>query len=174
MLKPISAILVATLVITGCTTIRESNANPFNWFGGSEPTGAVVPQDALEENPLIPTPGPVRAGRQERARYKGTPIDAVTDVTVERIPGGILLRATGLAATQGVHDARLTPESEDGPVDGVLSFRLEALNDPENLTQGPSQTRDVIVATRLTDQDLGTTQTIRVSGVNNTLEVRRR
>lgn len=173
MLKPISALLVATLVLTGCTTIRESNVNPFNWFGGDEPTGAIVPQDAVEENPLIPTPGPIKASREERQRYKGTPIDAVTDVTVERIPGGIILRATGLAATQGVYDARLTPESEDGPVDGVLSFRLEALNDPNSIAQGPPQTRDVIVAARLTEQDLGTTQIIRVSGATNAVDVRR-
>jgi len=33
MRKTFSAILVSTLVLTGCATVRDSRVNPFNWFG---------------------------------------------------------------------------------------------------------------------------------------------
>lgn len=174
MLKPISVLLVATLLLAGCGSVRDSRINPFNWFGNDTPSGASDIETAREKNPLIPELGPVQQSRAERERYKGTPIDSVTDVTLERIPGGVLLRATGVAATQGVYDAQLTPVTEDGPVDGVIIFSLDALNDPDLRTQGPVQTRDVIVATTLTDQDLGNARTIRVAGARNAIDIRRR
>ena len=35
MRKTFSAILVSTLVLTGCATVRDSRVNPFNWFGNA-------------------------------------------------------------------------------------------------------------------------------------------
>ena len=174
MLKPILVALAATLLLAGCSGYSDSAANPANWFGSDESEPAATSDAPEDVNPLIPTPGAIQASRIERQRYKGTPIDRVSEVTVEPIPGGLILYATGVASTQGVHSARLTPENKDGPVDGVYAFRLEAINDQRQATQGPPQTRDVVVGVRLTDQQLGDTRTIRVSGVQNAIEARRR
>lgn len=168
MRSTVPALLLSFLVMSGCGTV----ANPMNWFGNDGPDEAVL-EPVEADNPLIPeTTGLFAAAREERARYKGTPIEAVTDLTIERVPGGLLVRATGLAATQGVYDARLTPGNEDElPEDGVLTFRLEAQN--AQIGGGAPQTREVIVARRLTEQQLGGARTIRVEGVQNALERRR-
>ena len=178
--KTLFVFLISTLVLSGCSTIRDSRANPFNWFGGTEEVAAgdvAATGDGRpgEANPLIPETSGLLQSREERNQYRGTPIDAIAEVTLERVPGGVMIRATGLAATQGIYEARLTPENDDeSPVDGVLSYRLEVLNNPYVRAQGPAATRQVTVARTLTDQELADTRIIRVKGVQNALETRRR
>lgn len=170
----VSALLASTLLISGCSSISESRANPFNWFGDDEPPAA-QPVSSEEANPLIPdNTGLFGASRAENARYKGTPIDAISAVTLERVPGGVIIRATGVAATQGIYEPRLTPDNADeSPVDGVLTYHLEAVRAEDVTVQGPTETREVIVARKLTEQELGNTRIIRVEGLQNSLEARR-
>jgi hypothetical protein len=170
MRKTLSVILISTLTLTACGTVRESRINPFNWFGQarSEPIGK-----QQNTNPLIPerTGIGLFAGLRERdAIYVGIPFEQVTNLSIERVPGGAIIRATGLAARQGYYAVQLTPANEDElPVDGVLTYRLEGVRPDSNTAVGTVPTREVIAARRLTDQEMAGVRSIRVEGQLNAL-----
>lgn len=167
----VSALLVSTLTLSACGGFRDSRVNPFNWFGRSEP--APVATTVEETNPLIPgSTGLFRSNRAPEV-YQGQPIDTVSDLVIERVPGGAIIRATGVAAVQGVYDVRLTPANEDeAPVDGVLTYRIEGLRQA-GTPQGTPATREVIVARKVTSQMLANARTIRVEADRNALQARR-
>lgn len=154
--------------------VRDSRLNPFNWFGRSQEVP--VQQVEGEVNPLIPR----RSGLFGNARQQfqnqdlTTPIATVSDLTVERVPGGAIVRATGLDELQGAFNVVLVPETEEEvPVDGVLSYTLERQRPAGPRPVGPPQTREVVVARKLTDQQLRGVRTIRVQSAQNARAVRR-
>jgi hypothetical protein len=161
------ALLLSLLLIGGCST----KANPLNWFGGDAPDPSVL-QPIGETNPLIPTRTGIFESDNTPPPYLGTPIDVVSDLTLERVPGGLIIRANGRSGSFAPFNARLTPVNEgEVPEDGVLTYRLEAQY--ARATGGTSLTREVTVARQLTNQELAGTRTIRVEAVQNTLERRR-
>ncbi|ASM72221.1 MULTISPECIES: hypothetical protein [Roseobacteraceae] len=163
----LSALLISSMALGGCAIVRDSRVNPFNWFGNSR-SEAVAPEAST--NPLIPTGGVglFQRNRAERVVYKGEPIDTVSDLVIERVPGGAIIRASGVAPVQGLYEVKLTPENEDDEaVDGVLSYRLEGRL-PEKARAGGSElTRTVTAAHAVTDQQLRGVKTIRVVGARN-------
>ena len=161
------ALLMSIVLLAGC----GSSANPVNWFGGAQPDESVLePIDAA--NPLIPQRTGIFQRRNTPAPYLGSTINAVADLTLERVPGGLIIRATGRSATLGAFNAQLTPTTKDEtPVDGVLTYRLQAQY--TQVSGGTPEARDVVVARQLTDQELQGTRTIRVEGLQNALERRR-
>lgn len=170
-MRRILSLLLVTIFLVGCST----KANPVNWFDNDPPEKDNF-TDVEKTNPLIPEGdgGFFQSGREERARYKGVPIDSVIEVRTERVPDGLIIKARGLAATQGVYAARLTPANADEtPEDGVLTYRLEARNDENVTTQGAQQTREVVVARKRTDQELEGTRIIRIESATNSVETRR-
>lgn len=163
----VPVLVITGLFLAGC----NSRANPVNWFDSDHPDESVL-APIESTNPLIPESTGIFDSRKKEDVFLGTPIDAIADLTLERVPGGILIRATGRSATQGAYNARLTPANEDEiPEEGVLSYRLEAQY--TQITGGSAETREVTVARKLTDQELEGTRTIRVEGVQNALERRR-
>lgn len=126
---PLLAALAIGLTLGGCGAVRESRLNPFNWFGGSEET---------EAQPALP----------------GAPVDRrmlveeVVALSVERLPGGVIVRATGLPATQGYWEAELVARPvENGEL--IYDFRIfpPITNEPVSTPQS----REVVVATYLSD-----------------------
>lgn len=172
MRRSISLLLAATLVVSACASVRDSRVNPFNWFGQSrsEPIAREV-----NTNPLIPKGGGLFSNsRAEDDIYVGRPFEQVTDLRIERVPGGAIIRATGLAARQGIYAVQLTPENEaEEPVDGVLTYRLEGIRPSRNTAVGTVPTREVIAARRLSNQQLVGVSRIRVEGQQNAQVVRR-
>ena len=173
MRKTLLALMASTLLVSACGMIRDSRVNPMNWFGRAEP--AAVSSTEAEANPLIPTRRGLFARiREPEEDYAGRPFEQVTDLTVEPVPGGAIVRATGLAARQGIYAVQLTPENEEElPVDGVLTYRLEGVLPDKATPQGSRPTREVIAARRLTEQDLRGVRAIRVEGQLNALVSRR-
>ncbi|MFK7838220.1 MAG: hypothetical protein AB8B60_18570 [Sulfitobacter sp.] len=170
--KTLPILLAATLVVGACASVRDSRVNPFNWFGQSRS----VPVEQVENtNPLIPKRGGLFANDRARdAIYAGRPFEQVTNLTIERIPGGAIIRATGLAARQGIYAVQLTPETEtEEPVDGVLTYRLEGIRPTKPTPVGTKPTREVIAARRVTDQQLRGVRSIRVEGQLNARVARR-
>ncbi|MGB7243078.1 MAG: hypothetical protein WBC93_13440 [Sulfitobacter sp.] len=168
----LSALLVSTLLLTACGAIRDSRVNPFNWFGGGR-SAPVDSSETGEVNPLIPTSTGLFANARKRdAIYLGTPIDSVTGLVIERVPGGAIIRVSGVAQRQGTYSVQLTPENEEElPVDGVLTYRLEGI--PISGQQGPVQTREITAARSVTDQQLAGVRQIRVEGARNAQVARR-
>lgn len=170
----LSALLVASLSLGACGLVRDTAINPANWFGRStsEPVQAA---DAKPVNPLIPqTTGLFAKRAAEEAVYDGAPFDEITDLTVERVQGGAIIRATGLAARQGVYSVRLTPTTDDEtPVDGVLTYRLEGVAPDRATAIGAPATREVTAARQITNQNLAGVRSIRVEGLRNARVARR-
>lgn len=174
MRKTVTLLLATTLTLSACGAIRDSRVNPLNWFGPSR--SAPVAQDAASTNPLIPKRGGFFSGAAKQAAvYTGRPFAQVTDVTVEPIPGGAIIRATGLAERQGIYDVQLTPaNAEELPVNGVLTYRLEGIFPRRTTPVGAQPTREVIAGRKLTDQQLLGVREIRVEGRQNAQVSRRR
>lgn len=162
-------LLVGAMTLGACST----RLNPFNWFdrGQSEP---VQPQQEVEEkNPLIPESERVRLNlfglrNDDDAEYPGGPIDQVSGLVIERVPGGAVIRATGVADYQGAFGVRLQPANEDEVAeDGVLTYRLEVIRPDRARVGGPERVREVTAARHLTDNQLAGVRTIRVEGLRN-------
>ena len=176
MRKTLTTVLIASFLLAGCGAIRDSRLNPFNWFGRSQEV-AVDTGQTTETNPLIPRrTGLFSRSRQEyENRDLTTPIATVSELWVERVPGGAIIRAKGLDATQGAFNVLLVPELDDEvAVDGVLTYTLERQLPLEPRPVGPTQTREVVVARRVTDQTLQGVRTIKVVAAQNARQVRRR
>lgn len=170
MRKSLGILLVSSIALTSCGRVAESRLNPLNWFGRAEK----VEVDAKEINPLIPQKRESIFQRRGEEVYAGTAVLTINDVKIERVSGGAIIRVLGTAQTQGAFETRLTPENEDElPVDGVLTYRLEAIQ-PEGFRQGPERSREINIARFRTAQDLTGVRTIRIVGANNAMQVRRR
>lgn len=169
----LTVLLVASLGLGACGIVRDSALNPTNWFGRSTSQPVAASGDA-PVNALIPTKsGLFRNRSKAETRYIGTPFDEIVDLTVERVPGGAIVRATGRAARQGVYSVQLTPVvADETPVNGVLAYRLEGIA-PANTVIGSPPTREVIAARKLTTQELNGVRTIRVEGLRNAQVARR-
>lgn len=166
---------LAILTLSACGTVRDSRLNPFNWFGGSREVVQTQADDARARNPLIPTRvGLTQRRRIARETYTGSPVDTVTGLVVERIPGGAIIRATGQSRFIDVYDVQLTPADEDEvAVDGVLEYRLEARVPQRPTAGGTERQRTVAAARTVTDQQLRDIRRIRVSAQQNARETTR-
>lgn len=144
-----AAALAGALFLAGC-----------GWFGGGD---GGQPDPAVEEdavNPLIPRRNAIALLAGEETEYAGTPVTEITDLTLERRPGGALLVATGRSASANPFDIRLT-RNEDADPD-VLAFTLEAIQPPSRQGGGKTLRAGVF----LSDQDLAAARTIRVQGAS--------
>ena len=146
---------ILTLALCGLLAGCDSAYNPVNWFGGGDPAEVALTEDGL---PVDPRPL----------------VDQVTGVVVERTPGGVILRATGLPPTLGYWNAALVPADPDLRPDenGVLVLDFRAL--PPALPQpvGAPATREIVVGYFLTTQTLRGLRTVRVQGERNARDVR--
>jgi len=162
--------VISSLLLSGCSGWRDSRANPANWFGNSRssPVEETAPGNT---NPLIPERTSILRRNREEV-YAGTPVDQVTSLTIERKPGGAIVRASGLSARQGAHDVRLTSETDGDPVDGVLTFTLEAIQ-PADTPRGSRVSRSFNAARFVSRAVLERVDTIRVVGGRNVQTTRR-
>lgn len=173
MLKPLITAIALGSVLGGCATIRDSAVNPFNWFGRS--SQAPVEQTEVT-NPLIPTQSGLFARARERRETVAptTPIDQITALQIERVPGGAIIRATGVDATQGTFNAGLVPANADEtPQDGVLVYTFERQRPAGARAGGSQASREVTVARHVTDQNLRGVRSIRVVAASNARVARR-
>lgn len=148
--RPLLAALALTLVLAGCGGFRESRLNPFNWFGGSDARQSTVAEGSI----VVPQdPRPL--------------VDQVTSMAVEQAPGGAIVRATGLPPTQGFWDGELvrveTADAED-PDPTVIVFDFRLAPPPYIARQGNPPSREVEVATFLTNNALDGVTRIVVRG----------
>ncbi len=156
MSKPLLAGLALALVLGGCGTVRESRVNPFNWFGQSQ-----------EEVTLAP-----RGGWSGVVDNRAL-VAEVSEMAVERFPGGAIVRAAGITSTQGWWDAELVALNDGRPVDGVLTyeFRIAAPRTPTRVST--PQSRTVSAAVRVSDRRLEGVRSIVVRGAQNARSAQR-
>ncbi len=164
-------LILATVALTGCAAINESRFNPLNWFGRSQPDPAAMDVANAEVNPLIPRRRVSFFMNNQPEAFAGRPIAEITELLVERRPGGAIIRATGQASRVGPFDVRLIAD-EAASVDGTLVFDLKALQQAGPRSTNPLA-RQVTVGRWITDQDLRGIRAITVRGANNARTVRR-
>jgi len=142
-----AVVLIAT--VAGCARVSESRLNPLNWFGRSEKAEVVVADPNADPRGLI---------------------SQIVSLRVEQVPGGAIIRATGLPTKQGYFEGDLLFVSNEK---GVLNYEFRA-NAPYGQTRvGTQQSREVVVGLFVSEQRLSGVRQIRVSGATNALVVRR-
>ena len=152
-----AAILTVTIafVLSGCG-FGQSRLNPFNWFGQDAEVETAEPvflQEFVDPRPLVAQ---------------------VTQLTIERTPGGAIIRATGLPPEQGWYDAELVNENRDGrAVDGVLLYSFRAQPPKARTRVSTEQSRELTVAVYVPDVVLASARQIRVTGALNSRVARR-
>ncbi|MBP9181853.1 MAG: hypothetical protein KBF78_01875 [Fuscovulum sp.] len=146
-----TAVLTLALILAGCGGLRDSKLNPFNWFGKSEETEKL----ALPERPA-----------DARAL-----VETVLTLQVEDIPGGAIVRATGLTPTQGWWQAELVPLPVEAEGRLVLEFRIFPPIDDTAVST--PQSREVTVALYLSNIKLAALTEIVVQGQTNARAARR-
>ncbi|WP_136441522.1 hypothetical protein [Pacificoceanicola onchidii] len=167
MKKSVSILVLSALVLTSCGTIRESRFNPLNWFGRS--TSQPVATDG-EVNPLIPRRAVSIFRDNGEEAYRGSLIGEVTELLIERRPGGAIIRATGITNRQGPFDLRLVKVDAESDADTLtLDFRALQVPGP----RGSDLSRTYTAALWMTDQDLFGVREIRVKGARNVRTSRR-
>lgn len=149
-------ILTLTLCagLAGCGDSSVNSLNPFNWWGGEEETFAVTPEgEIVDPRPLI---------------------GEVTALVAEPVPGGVLIRATGLPPTQGFWDAALLPPNPEltPDEDGVLAFEFRAAAPLTPQGVGTPRTREIVTGYFLTNQDLASIRTVTIVGERNSRSLR--
>ncbi|KNG92791.1 hypothetical protein [Pseudaestuariivita atlantica] len=166
MTRAISILILSAFVLSSCGAVRESRLNPFNWFGRGEP---VELDAARESNPLIPQRSVFAARRPDKS-YSGVPVLQVTDLRVDRKPGGALIVATGITERIGAYDTRLVLEGVEG---STRVYALRTLYNPGITAVGTSLARTVTAGVRVSDDDLAGISRIRLVSASNALESRR-
>ena len=164
-----TSLLISTLTLSACG-FGDSRANPFNWFGNSRSQPVEIDQN-VDTNPLIPEEeggGLFSSVSDEAELYTGSAIDQVTELVIERVPGGAVVRATGVSAHDRPYGVRLTPTSDvAAPVDGIMTYTLQAERPEDAGTTTSTRVRTVTAAVRLTDKQLARISTIRVDAARN-------
>ncbi|MFC2969202.1 hypothetical protein [Acidimangrovimonas pyrenivorans] len=159
MRKSLVAALSAALFVSACGGgSGSSRLNPLTWFG---------PHEKKAET-LTPKGGYPTATEDNRAL-----VDRVTALKVERMPGGAIVRATGLPPTQGWWDVSLVAENDGEPKDGVLTYQFRLSPPREQTRVSTKASREVTAAAFVTDLTLSKLHRIVVVGANNSLSARR-
>jgi hypothetical protein len=153
MTRPLIAALAGLVLLSACSGFSQSNWNPVNWFGGSNEVAVAKP---LPEGATPADPRPL--------------VEQVLSMSVERYPGGAIVRATGLPPTQGYWDGEL---AQDPVKDGRLTFRFVLIPPPYAARVSTQQSREVIVGTSLSDKQLEGIREIVVQGARNARSSRR-
>lgn len=145
MKTPLLSALTLVIALGGCS----SSWNPLNWGGSDVP-------DTLEPE-----------GGYAAATADGRPlVSEVTGVTVERTPGGVILRATALPPSQGYWSVALVPETRD-PVDGRMTYRFVAWPPIQPMPASTPVSREVTAARFINAYALESIQHISVVGATN-------
>ena len=152
--RPVLTVTIC-LALAGCGNASSSNLNPFNWFGGGSETVAVLAPDGT---PVDPRPL----------------IAQVTEAAAERVPGGVIVRATGLPPTMGYWSADLVPADRDlrPDEDGVLTLDFRALPPISAQPAGSPGARQIVAGFFLSDQTLEGVRSVAVRGEANSRSVR--
>lgn len=146
------AVVLVTVLGLGLGACGQSKLNPFNWFGHGPQQGTAV---AVFTPPVDP---------------RGL-VAQVMALKVEPYPGGAIVRATGVPPTQGFWNASLVELPYDGKGHIVFEFRISRPLTPNPAGTQPS--REVTVATNLTDYKLQDINAIEVRSATNAMSAHR-
>ncbi|WP_151719961.1 hypothetical protein [Gemmobacter serpentinus] len=153
MTKPLLAALTLVLFTSACGGFSQSRLNPVNWFGRAEPAAAA---------PVIPArPADPRALAGQ-----------ITDLKMEPMPGGAILRATAVMPTQGWWEAELVAVDKE-PVDGKMVYEFRTYPPINQAGVSTPHSRSITAAVFLSDIKLSRINSVTVQGATNGMTTRR-
>jgi len=142
--------LAVILSLSACGT----SLNPFNWFGNDRAETVTV-VDTSEDADIRPL------------------VAEVLSLSVDPVPQGAIIRATGLPPTQGFWGVDLV-ESERTERSITYEFRVVPPAPAPGAAVSTQRSRELIVATELSTFELSGIRTITVVGAQNRRSVNRR
>ncbi|MEM8978186.1 MAG: hypothetical protein AAGD04_01780 [Pseudomonadota bacterium] len=147
-------LILLCLSLAGCAGLRESRVNPLNWFGREDAEASVdvdsLPEKQRELRPLI---------------------ESLTDVRLERLQGGAVLRVIGTTDRQGYYALALVPRETRSSFD-TLIFDARGVPPRAATPRGTTRSREVIMAREFTLPDLRGIREIQVVSATNTRRIR--
>ncbi|MCT8160625.1 hypothetical protein [Pseudoruegeria sp. SHC-113] len=148
-------LLAATLLLSACG--NSASLNPFNWFrSGDSEVVTVTTDDGVI---VIQDPRVL--------------IDQVTALRVDDTPGGVIVTATGVAASQGYFRADLFALNEGEPQNGVLTYEFRVLKPLTPQPVSTPQSREITAGGFISDPRLREgIREIRVNGARNSRSAR--
>lgn len=154
-------------LLAGCGGGSSSASfNPFSWFGKDK---AVTVTEDGQQVVVLESLAP---GKGYIAFTDTRPlIPDVTEVSIDRLPGGAVVRASGVAPSLGYYDAELVAISDGS--DGRLVLQFRARHPAKAPGIGSVHQRTLTVALRLSDDDLSGVREIVVQGANTSRVTRR-
>ena len=149
----LGAMVLAFGLLSGCATIGESRLNPFNWFGSDE-------EETLD---------PIAVENERRPL-----VSEITNLVIERTPGGAIVRVTGVVPSQGWFAPALVNLDPFGnAVNGVMSYSFRAVPPKEPTRVSTAQSRELSAAVYISNAALRNVQVIQVTGARNSRAARR-
>ena len=154
MLRKLGVLVVILVALSGCARVSESKLNPLNWFDRAPETTA---GETVQRKPLVPAQAEVTI---IDARVL---IETLSSAYHEPSSDGAILRATGIAASQGYFNAELVLVDI---TNGVLTydFRVEAPTGYDAI--GSAASHQITVATAIDSASLRGVRGVVVRGVN--------
>lgn len=153
MKKPLLGALTLVLFTSACGGFSQSRLNPVNWFGRAEPAQAV--------------PLPVSTSRDDRSLS-----GQITELRMEPMPGGAILRATAVMPSQGWWEAELVPVEKE-PVDGKMVYEFRSYAPIKAAGVSTPRSRSITAAVFLSDIKLARINSVTVQTEVNGLTTRR-
>lgn len=151
----IIAALSLLVFLAACGGLKESRINPFNWFGKSK-------EEKIEVVDGVAIP----------IERRGL-VDQVISLKVDRMPGGAIVHAIGLPATQVHWDGELVPLNGEVPDKGVLTYEFRIAPPAVPTASGTQRSREVVIGHFLSDQKLTGVRRIQVIALQNKRTVSR-
>jgi hypothetical protein len=149
--------LVLALGLTSaCGGNSSARLNPFNWFRGSQERVVLYPD----------------GGFGARAELRPL-VDQVTEMRVERVSDGAVVRATGLPPVQGYWDGELVSPDDLTPVNGRLTLEFRIRPPVDRTAVSVPRSREVTVAFFLSHQKLEGVREVLVVAARNQRSARR-
>lgn len=130
--------------------------------------GCVLAVAACSNEPEIERLEPVPDAAEFEFR---DPVTSVTSARRDRLPGGIIVTATGVPPSQGWWDAELVPVEEESDTRSLV-FEFLVARPRFAEPSGTQQSREVVVGLFLSDQRLQGVQDITIVGAQNRRSVR--
>lgn len=144
-----TAIFAAMILgLAGCST----RLNPFNWFGNDrqeQRIEVVQVEEFVDPRPLVAD---------------------VISLEADQVDGGAIIRAVGRAEHQGYWEAELVEISNE---DGLMLFEFRVVPPRDDTAEGAPRTREILVGTFRSANELRGVTRISVQGANNRRTVSR-
>lgn len=139
---------------------------------GSNPLGSFPSLGGL--NPFADRSTPAGGGVTRVVEDNTVLIAQLQSVAPEAALRGVILKATGIAATEGYYNAQLVATNGGLPDErGIVTYEFRATPPETPGRAGPVQTRRLIAAAFIGDDDLAGIRGFRVRSASNVVDLRR-